>query len=639
MLCTCVKWVGHNKIEYLIEFRVPFQEPFFVNARACVKIRTFNKPCEIKRRCDPLKKVVTITVCVLLLVCSASGQYFFRGEVEDGHGDKLQNVKITSLATKKTYRSNLYGGFGFSSPVMRDTLQFSTDGFEVNTQVLQADKSVTISMKSLPIFIIRKKQQLTSGSYKFKQFQYRPWSDDNESYRDVFENDFIRTEYVPELSFTANSNRAAYSNVRRLINEMEGALPPHAVRIEEMLNYFHFADRIPGGDSVFSMQSARSVCPWKPTHDLLFLSLHARQIEPKNLPPTNLVLLIDVSGSMEMPNKLPMIKAGLHMLIRNLRPIDSVSLVTFGGIVEILGEAIPGNEKKKLNQLIESLNADGPTPGEAGIGMAFQVARRHYLKQGNNRILLAADGDFNVGVSKEKQLENLVLQQNKAGIYLSCIGVGVGNYKDSKLAALAARGNGNFAYIDSEQEAERVMVSGFMHTLFTVADDVQITSRFNPQLCKSYRLIGFDNERFETGDTSACIVGGDIGSGHSVMALFEIERNDSVSATPDETPLALFNVSFVIPGTGTTSLLWHSCNLPSQDFETLASDYQKAACVALFGMKLRKSGYASSIKWNYLSRLASKVLDKKDPLEQELLKLIQKARKIYTHPRRYDSGY
>ncbi|MFM2360624.1 MAG: hypothetical protein RLY16_2617 [Bacteroidota bacterium] len=575
----------------------------------------------------------------LLVIASLTlqAQHYIRGEVLDKHGDKLQNVKITSVRTKNVYRSDIYGGFGFPSSVEKDTLLFTTDGFESLRMPVSAHDFVSAALKTLSMYTIRRKEQVNATSYQYKQHQFKTFQEKDESYSSIYENNFILSQYVPEIRFGANSNRAAYSNVRRLINEMEGALPPHAVRIEELLNYFQFFDYSPGGDSTFSVHTQRSSCPWQPNNQLLFVNLQAKKIQPKERKPTNLVLLIDISGSMEMPNKLPLIKAGLQMLIKNLQSTDTISLVTYGANVQLVFEGISGSNQKFLKEAIAALNAGGPTPGESAIRLAFQVARRRYFKNGNNRILMAADGDFNVGMTTEKQLESLILQQKESGIYLSCIGVGIGNYKDSKLAILAKKGNGSFAYIDTEQEAEKVMVTDLLHTLFTVADDVQILANFSATQTKAYRLIGFDNEIYQFKDSCAILEGGDIGSGHSVTAIFEIAP--STNMVSDNSPFANIEISFQLPGDTNHLSIKHFVQNPLMPFESIDPGYRKSAVLALFGMKLRKSGYAAGVKWGTLQKMAHHEFDKNNTMEKELIALIHLAKKLYTHPRRFDSGY
>jgi len=296
-------------------------------------------------------------------------------------------------------------------------------------------------------------------------------------------------------------------------------------------------------------------------------------------------------------------------------------------------EAIAGSDKQTITRAIDKLIPDGPTPGEAGIKLAFEVARRRFIKGGNNRIILAADGDFNVGMSSEKELTTLIEQQKKKGIYLTCLGVGSGNYKDSKLSVLAAKGNGNFAYIDNEQEAEKVLVTDLTKTLFTVADNVYITMHFNEQMLKAYRLIGYDNINTILKDSIIQLKGGEIGSGHSLMAIFEVvPTNDSTIANKW---LADVKVHYRMPLQSKQLLVAYRCSNQQVLLKAADPSLKKAACVAMFGIKLKDSEYAAPISWRSLQSLANSSFDKDNGLEKEFLQLIAKAKKMYTHRKKY----
>jgi Ca-activated chloride channel homolog len=581
---------------------------------------------------------VLLLAATVILSPYAHAQFVFAGEVTDVHGDKLEHVQVLAKQNGNTYRTNLYGQFSFSLAQKTDTLVFVYDGFEKQVLPARAGEKIAIQLHSLPVHYVRKKDFLTS-SVKQPQHKIRYWTADNaESYNTLYENTFIKADAAPTLGFAANTNRAAYSNIRRLIRYREGALPPHAVRIEEMLNYFNLAYRHPGGDSTLTCSSLLTTCPWNSQNQLLLLNLSARKINRLQAPPTHLVLAIDVSGSMEMSNKLPLIKAGFTMLIKNLQPHDTVSIISFGAWVRVVAEAVPGHEQKKLIGLINQLQADGPTPGEAAIKLAYQLAQKHFIKNGNNRIILAADGDFNVGQSKEQQLQYLVRQQKNGGVYLSCVGVGTGNYKESKLAIMAQEGNGNFNYIDNEFEAERIMVGTLTQSLFTVADNCHLEISFDGRQIKNYRLIGFDNEMstLKT-DSTAAITGGDMGSGHSVVALIEIERSNSLAPFTDT--LAHLRLHWKLPATNLPQQLDIAVSNTVLPFASIAKPMQKAACLAMFGMKLRKSYYAKNISWKLILQTTQQCITATDALDAELMQLMREARHIYNRPRKYNSGY
>lgn len=548
------------------------------------------------------------------------------------YGQRLPSVKIITTGNRQIYKSDQYGNFGFSSPLLQDTLVFSYDGYDTLTLMVKAEEYARVILKNLPSSIIFTKDNFSvlirnnesfPGEQTFK----------NETYHLTNENNFLTTAQSPGIAFSANINRASYSNVRRLINEMESLLPPYSVRIEEMLNYFNFNYTEPGRDSMFHCVSYLTNCPWNKTNELLFVNISARKIDMRNIPPNNLIFLIDVSGSMDMPNKLPLLKSGFIKMVKNLRPIDTVSIVTYGENVNLVLEGVSGSNKETITAAIEKLSADGPTPGEGGIRLAFKVAQRRFIQGGNNRIILAADGDFNVGMSTEKELMGLIEQEKKYGIYLTCLGVGSGNYKDSKLSVLAQKGNGNFAYIDNEQEAERVLVTDLTKTLFTVADNVYLSMNFNSQTVKQYRLLGYENENTMMKDTIIQLKGGEIGSGHSLMAVFELVPVTDTFI--NSSWMAKLQVHYRLPLQLKQYTTGYTCLQLAKPLLEADNSLKKAASVVMFGIKLKDSEYSKNISWRSLQKLAAGSFDKDKFLEKEFLQLISKAKKMYTHRRKY----
>ena len=573
-------------------------------------------------------RLIAVLLCITNNVYT---QHYIRGQVATSRGQRLPAVKIISAATKLTYKSDAYGNFGFSSSNANDTLIFSCDGFDSLSLLVKADEYARVVLRPLPSSVIFTKNNPSVIIQVDENSSLRTIK--NETYRHTSEYNFQKSAIAPGIAFSANINRASYSNIRRLINEMDGLLPPHAVRIEEMLNYFNFNYNTPGGDSVFSCSSYLTSCPWNKTNELLFLNISARKINMKNLPPGNLVFLLDVSGSMDMPNKLPLIKSGFIKMIKNLRPEDTVSVITFGETVQVLLEGIPGTNKEAIARAIEKITADGHTPGEAGIRLAFKIARARFIRGGNNRIILAADGDFNVGMSTEKDLMNLIQQEKQSGIYLSCLGVGSGNYKDSKLYGMAQKSNGNFAYIDNEQEAERVLVTDITKTLFTVAEDVFISVNFNPGKVFQYRLLGYENDNTVFTDSLQKLKGGEIGSGHSLMAVFELSPADTPNIHSNW--LANMNVHYKLPLTSSDYSIAYTCPGDLLPLKQTDSSIRKAACVVMFGMKLKDNDYSKTISWRALQKLAAGCFNKERYLDKEFLILISKAKKMYTHRKKY----
>ncbi len=343
-----------------------------------------------------------------------------------------------------------------------------------------------------------------------------------EDYANIVENPFLTAVQNPLSTFSIDVDKASYSNVRRFIQN--GSLPPAgAVRIEEMINYFDYSYPQPQNDDPFTITTEISECPWNSQHNLIQIGLQGKKIPTENLPPTNLVFLIDVSGSMDEPNKLPLVQASLGMLTDQLRDNDKVAIVVYAGNAGLVLPSTSGSNKMKIKKAIIALEAGGSTAGGEGIKLAYKIAKENFIKEGNNRVILATDGDFNVGVSSDDELVQLIEEERKSGVFLSVLGFGMGNYQDSKMQQLADKGNGNHSYIDNINEARKVLVSEFGGTLFTIAKDVKIQIEFNPQKVQAYRLIGYENRMLASEDFNDDTKdAGELGSGHTVTALYEI---------------------------------------------------------------------------------------------------------------------
>jgi Ca-activated chloride channel family protein len=343
-----------------------------------------------------------------------------------------------------------------------------------------------------------------------------------ESYKDISENDFKLPQNNPLSTFSIDVDKASYSNVRRMINNGI-KIPKDAVKIEEMINYFHYDYPQPTGDHPFAIHTEFSDCPWNKKHELVKIGLQGKTIASENLPDSNLVFLIDVSGSMSNYNKLPLLKSAFKLLVNQLRENDKVYIVVYAGAAGVVLEPTSGENKTKIIEALNQLEAGGSTAGGAGIKLAYKLAKENFNKKANNRVILATDGDFNVGLSSDEDMETLIEKERNSGIFLSVLGFGMGNYKDSKLEILADKGNGNHAYIDTMQEAQRVFGQEFGGTLFTIAKDVKIQVEFNPKKVQAYRLIGYENRLLNDEDfINDKIDAGEIGSGHQVTALYEI---------------------------------------------------------------------------------------------------------------------
>lgn len=343
-----------------------------------------------------------------------------------------------------------------------------------------------------------------------------------EGYDHIEENPFLKTGDNPLSTFSIDVDAASYSNVRRILNS--GELPEEgAVRIEEMINYFHYRYDQPKDNTPFSVHTEAAVCPWNTSHQLVLIGLQGKQMEVSELPPSNLTFLIDVSGSMFSEDKLPLVKASLKLLVDQLRPADRVAIVVYAGNAGLVLPSTDGEHKAAIRDAIDRLEAGGSTAGGAGIQLAYKVAQENFNKKGNNRVILCTDGDFNVGASSDDALERLIEGERKSGVYLTVLGYGTDNYQDAKMQKLADKGNGNHAYIDGIAEAKKVLIHEFGGTLYTIAKDVKLQVEFNPAKVQAYRLIGYENriltkEDFNNDQKDA----GDMGSGHTVTALYEI---------------------------------------------------------------------------------------------------------------------
>ena len=432
-----------------------------------------------------------------------------------------------------------------------------------------------------------------------------------ESYSHIVENAFLGVASSPLSTFSIDVDRASYSNVRRFING--GQRPPiDAVRIEEMINYFSFDYPDPDGDHPFSVTTEVSTAPWNPIHQLVRIGIQGERVDTENLPPSNLVFLIDVSGSMQSPDKLPLLKASFRMLVNELQPKDRVAIVVYAGAAGLVLPSTSGNEKDTILDAIEALEAGGSTAGGAGIILAYEVARENHIASGNNRVILATDGDFNIGASSDGEMVRLIEEKREQGTFLTVLGFGTGNLKDSKMEKLADHGNGNFAYIDNLTEARKVLVTEMGGTLMTIAKDVKIQVEFNPARVQAYRLIGYENrllqdENFNDDTKDA----GELGAGHSVTALYEVipvgvdsqyeiadvdslryQASGEPAVTSDSKELLFVKLRYKAPQGAESRLITH----PVHDSNDQPSaDLTFASAVAGFGMLLRDSEYCGDL--------------------------------------------
>ncbi len=579
-----------------------------------------------------MKKLLLILAVILGFTAIASAREI-SGTVKDDSGNVLPGVTVSIGKTSRGTITDLQGFYKISILPEDKFLVFSFVGMDTQKIKIESVNQIDVVLKTSSVELeevvavgygIQKKSSVT-GAVSFvgsnytrgiSYFQSPNWNTEN--YSTIHENGFKDAQANPLSTFSIDVDNAAYSNVRRYINN--GQLPPvDAVRIEELINYFKYSYPEPTGEHPFGVTTELGECPWNESHYLMRVGLKGKDIDKSELPASNLVFLIDVSGSMSSPDKLPLLKRAFSMLINELRSVDRVSIVVYAGAAGKVLDSTPGNEKRNILDALEKLNAGGSTAGGEGLKLAYKIARENFVENGNNRIILATDGDFNVGVSSTSEMERLVEKERESGIFMSVIGFGTGNIKDDKMETIADKGNGNYSYIDNIQEARKVFISEFGGTLFTIAKDVKLQLEFNPQLVKSYRLLGYENrllnsEDFKDDKKDA----GEMGAGQSVTALYEIIPVDSKNETSSVDPLKYQNS---VPSSGkynnellTIKLRYkdpkgNKSKLMEQPVKNrleknTSDDFRFSAAVASFGMLLRNSEFKGNTNKESILSLA-----------------------------------
>jgi len=466
-----------------------------------------------------------------------------------------------------------------------------------------------------------------------------------ENYAVIEESRFLPAGANPRSTFSIDVDAASYTNVRRFLTA--GQRPPKdAVRIEELLNYFRYDYPEPRGRDPFSVTTDLAVAPWAPEHRLLRIGIKGRSLRTESVPPSNLVFLLDVSGSMQPPDKLPLVKQAFRLLVQELRPQDRVAIVVYAGAAGLVLPSTPGSDKVAILAALDRLEAGGSTAGGAGLRLAYEVAKQHYAREGNNRVILATDGDFNVGESSDAAMVRLIEERRDQGIFLTVLGFGTGNLKDSRMEQIADKGNGHYAYVDNLNEARRVFVREFAGTLVTIAKDVKIQVEFNPAKVAAYRLVGYENRALRTEDFADDRKdAGELGAGHTVTALYEIvPAGASFAGTGGDLEDLKYQSVQLRPGAssgdewltvqlrykepdGTTSrLLSHPVRVRRAPAEP-TGDFRFAAAVAAFGLVLRDSEYRGSATLDQVLRLArgSEGQDA-DGERAEFVRLVESAR-------------
>ncbi|MHC4971935.1 MAG: YfbK domain-containing protein [Planctomycetota bacterium] len=478
----------------------------------------------------------------------------------------------------------------------------------------------------------------------------RPPGFSTEAYDRIVDNDWKRVADAHTSTFSVDVDTASYANVRRFLND--GKLPPKdAVRIEELINYFSYDYAPPAPDAAHPFVAHVEVagCPWNPKHRLARIGLKGKTLHVKDRPPTNLVFLLDVSGSMRPANKLPLLQQSMQMLVRELDEGDRVAIVVYASASGLVLPPTACDEKETILQALERLRAGGSTNGGAGIQLAYRLARENFIEGGVNRVILATDGDFNVGVTDRGSLTRLVEENAKTGVYLTILGFGMGNYKDARMEELSNKGNGNYAYIDGLDEARKVLVDGLGGTLVAIAKDVKIQIFFNPKEVAGYRLIGYANRMLKKEDFNDDTKdAGDIGAGHAVTALYELVpagqevpagRVDPNPFVTKEKPADLANTGTLFllrlrykqPDSDSSTLLEQSVMDGDQGFDSASPDFQWASAVAAFGMLLRDSEHKGQVTWETVLEVA-RTRTGADSHRQQFLGLVEKARRLAPTP-------
>lgn len=466
-----------------------------------------------------------------------------------------------------------------------------------------------------------------------------------ETYKEIKENSFVAVAQQPVTTFSADVDRAAYANVRRIIGY--GQIPPKdAVRIEEMVNYFDYDYPAPeeGSASPLRVSPELAPAPWNPNHLLLRIGLQAKKIDLAKAPPSNIVFLIDVSGSMDEDNKLPLLKSSFKMLLGQLRPDDKIAIVTYANGTKVALPSTSVKDKEKIIKVLDNLYASGGTSGGRGIQLAYEQAQKSFIKNGNNRIILATDGDFNIGINNTTDLEKFIEKQRESGIYMSVLGFGIGNYRDDMAETIADKGNGNYAYIDNITEAKKVLVNELSGTLFAVAKDVKLQLEFNPKYVKEYKLIGYENRMLANEDfTNDKKDAGEIGAGHTVTALYELVPSDGKVAQSlryqsqelnekgKGNELGFLKIRYKDPKVKDAKSveITEPLVFNKKALKETSTDYRFAASVAEFGILLRDNSNKANATYDQVIELAEGAIGK-DPegYRKEFVRLVKSVKML-----------
>jgi Ca-activated chloride channel homolog len=607
-----------------------------------------------------MKRIAVIFSLALILSSCISSARNITGKVYDSNNNPLPGANILVKGTSKGVVTNVDGYFSITINDDNAVLVFSYVGFleqeikvgkSVNISVTLIEDVTALSEVVVTGYGVQKKSDVTGAvsSCKAESFRsYAPVTVDRdiseEGYASIEENGFKSPQQSPLSTFSIDVDAASYSNMRRFVKD--GMLPPaDAVRVEEMINYFDYDYQQPTGEHPFEIIYELGECPWNMDNKLLHIGLQGKKFLSKEVPPSNLVFLLDVSGSMSDENKLPLLKKAFKLLVSQLRAEDKVAIVVYAGSSGLVLPSTPGSEKETIINALEQLQSGGSTAGSAGLRLAYETAEKNFVKNGNNRIIIATDGDFNVGPSSNDEMERMIVKYREKGIFISVAGFGMGNYKDDKMEIIADKGNGNYSYIDNLMEAKKVFINEFSSTLYTIAKDVKIQIEFNPAYVAEYRLVGYENrlldeKDFENDKKDA----GEMGAGHTVTALYEIVPAGSKNAYKRNLKYQTEEQKTALPKNGEFATIKFRYKKPDGDKSILieriipdktialanASDnFKFSASVAGFGMLLRDSEYKGENDYDKVLDLARSSKGKdNDGYRAEFINLVELAKHL-----------
>ena len=599
-------------------------------------------------------KTFATLICVLMTAVTLQAQEItVTGTVTDESNLPLTGVNVIVKGSNNGTQTDLDGKYELKAEIGQK-LKFSYVGYGTVERKVKNKKPIDVQMKpsaSLEEVVVlhdavesESKNMLirgkASGVHHSPPYPVNNQVSSNESYDKIEENIFKMVTTAPLSTFSIDVDKAGYSNIRRMINHGQ-KIPKDAVKIEEMINYFSYNYPQPKRNEPFSIITEVANSPWNTNTKLVKIGLKGKDIATENTPASNLVFLLDVSGSMNSENKLGLLKSAMGVLVDKLREEDKVSIVVYAGAAGTVLEPTNGNNKEKIMEAIDKLRAGGSTAGGEGIKLAYKIAEENFIKDGNNRVILATDGDFNVGASSDRAMEDLIEEKRESGVFLTCLGFGMGNYKDSKMETLADKGNGNHAYIDTMQEAKKVLGTEFFGTIYTIAKDVKLQVEFNPKKVQAYRLIGYENRLLNDEDFNDDTKdAGELGSGHTVTALYELipvgvkseylkdiddlKYTDTKVSNSKTDELLTVKFRYKEPDGDKSKLIVKTLKDTNGDIKKTSKDFQFSAAVALFGQQLRDSDFIATKSREDVIRLAEAGRGKdKEGYRAEFIRLVK----------------